>query len=646
MIKFEDYCKMQGVSKDAVYKRVQRGSLVLHREGGENYIVDVNCEKLTNNVKTNIVKDSKEQFNTLILRASIDKTLRQSVIEEITRRVFYWKRKGVKIHGYSSRAIYRKIDNPGKLRRKTRNDAGVEKNTILCSDETCEKILSVAVPLYINNAKSNVSLTAKLVKEYAQDHEEFWEIADEKLPFTTLYTFLKRRFDRMGTKEMHQYLNHNNLWFKKRVMVTGAFTDDIEFMDYIAGDDHEFDFFVNVWNPHKKVFESKKPRIWSWRDAKTMKVLGYTYTTESLKAIHLQTSLAEAVMQYGLPKMALSLDNGIGKSDIMYNFYAKLGINTKDGIKRRKPYNSTGGATIERGHGLEKDEWASFERNFIGDYHKKEGRHPGLSLTPDKPLKMADEVAKQFEQFIFGKYETRVRDRVIDGKKYKISIRDYFAKYWMNYEPLFVKPEKIRSAFYSEYKTKKFNNFLMFKGEQYQPIEYMGPVFNFKKYEIKFNPADLNEIDLVADEVIINESSSQYFEPGDKVMTLICTRNLPKGEKAEKVNELNRASGKHIKKLAEVTLSQNVIADADLEKVIHTEVGDNGIRVDMRKKASRRLQAALEESVPVVTGKSIDELRKPAELETDTTNDNAPDLEDDEMSDDGLGGEAVFDEKL
>jgi len=644
MILFEDYCRMQGISEGATYKRVRNGKVVLHRENGKSYIIDASIEKLTPGTKSVIVADLKEQFNVLILRASLDKSFRKSTVDEITSKVKHWKKKGIKLVGYAGRSLYNKIENPRRLQRKTRNDAGVEKNSLLQSSEVCEKILSIAIPFYINNAKDNVSLTAKLVKEYAQEHEEYWEIADDKLPITTLYTFLSRKIKSMGTKELHQYLNHHNLWFKKRVMVTGAFTDDIEFMDYIAGDDHEFDFFVNVWNPHKKKFESKKPRIWSWREAKTMKVLGYTYTTDSLNAIHLQTSLSEAVMQYGLPKIALSIDNGIGKSDVMYKFYSKLGIDTKDGIKRRKPYYSTGGATIERGHKLEKDEWASFESNFIGDYHKVEGRHPGLSLTPDKPLRIANEVEKAFEQFIFGKYETRTRDRVIDGKRRKISIRDYFAEYWLNYEPVFVDQKNIRGAFYSEIRTKKFNNHLRFKGEQYQPIQYMGPVYNHRQYVVNYNPADMNEIDLIADEMIIDEINSQYFEPGDIVMTLTCTRNLPKGEKAEKVNELNRAAVKHIKKLAEVTLSRGVMDDAELEKAIHTEVGEDGRGIDRRKSAVRRIKTAIEESVPEVR-----KIMAPVELEPSTNGTNGyDDMSEEEMLEDdaALGGREILNDEI
>ena len=181
----------------------------------------------------------------------------------------------------------------------------------------------------------------------------------------------------------------------------------------------------------------------------------------------------------------------------------------------------------------------------------------------------------------------------------------------------------------------------------------MGLVYNHRQYVVNYNPADMNEIDLIADEMILDEINGQYYEPGDTVMTLTCTRNLPKGEKAEKVNELNRAAVKHIKKLAEVTLSQGVMDDAELEKAIHTEVSEDGRGIDRRKSAVKRIKTAIEESVPEVR-----KIMAPVELEPSSpvhqetgyragTN-GYSDMSEEEMLEDdaALGGREILNDEI
>lgn len=363
-----DLAEQLGVDQSTVIRH-------LNKYGSLHLLVDKNMPKETvQKVFAKNVKEIKKNLNDIILtEGPKDKAGTVNKIEGIVK---YWQRHGITLKGFNAKSIYRKIQKAEThkglklepLKRKTRGDKGTIRNNNIA--EILEThILPLAANIYFQNAKSNLKLTVDLMIDYAKTDENFYEIA--AMSPHTLRKVLRREFMERGMEDKHELLNHYNLWFaKKRATVTGAFTDDIEFMDYLLGDDNKRNVASAwVYNPKTRKKELKQIRSWNWVEAKTGKILSYKNTTGDLTAEDVIETLIEALQKSGLPNKGIIIDNGIGSSAAFKNFFNRLNNanafihgNGYEKIKcvLGKPYHPLDKAPVERSFGWTKEEFDTF----------------------------------------------------------------------------------------------------------------------------------------------------------------------------------------------------------------------------------------------------------------------------------------------
>jgi len=555
------------------------------------------------------VATAKRELDSMIAatRLITDKEERISNLKVIMKKVEHYKNLGIKLAGYSLRSIQRKMAT-GKIERKKRQEQKQYRNKTLSSNTTLEKILMLACKFYFKAAGSgrkgrggkrisgNLLLTTDLILKYAKENEDFWEIA--AIPRTTLYRTLQKEFTKLSSREHHQYLNHFNLWKKNKIRVPGAFTDHVNFGDWIVGDDHRSDIDkVLVWNKTRRVYEKKSIIGWYWKELKTQKVLSYLLvTSDGLTAEHLVLSLIEALQKFGRPAKGILIDNGLGKSQRFVEFCNKLGL----AIKFSKPYEPTDKSPAERAFGYIKNEHDVFQANFTGSNHPEEGRHPTAALSAPQPEVTFEQYKKSLENYLFGFYETRERRKVIDGKRIRISIRDLFNSYWKNWNKNQISDTVLRYA-YSCNDVKKFDNnriSLIRNGEvyYYTPKDALPPAFNNRKYIIAYMPNDYSKIDLYATTNIVDSITGWQVAKGEYVTTLYNLRELPNEEKLLRVNKLNHQINKYHKQIAKVIAEKTALVN-DVE--FNSVIGANGkVSGELRKK-ERKIKQLIENAMPI-----------------------------------------------
>ncbi len=602
MIHIEDYIQQSNESRRTLYRRIQSGELPTTKIGGRTYIItDETKQAAQSSIKKNLkknIKEIKQQLDDIIIyEGPKDKTATVKKIEQI---VSYWQSQGTTIKGYNAKSIYRKI-TLGKVQRKTRGDFGGIRNRLIAA-KLESHILPLAAFIYLQNVKANLKLTVDLMIEYAKTNEDFYEIA--AIPPATLYKNLKREFMDRGMEDKHEYLNHYNLWFKKRAFVTGAFTDDIEFMEYLLGDDNKRNV-ASAWiyNEHTRRNELKQIKSWNWVEAKTGKVLSFVNTTGELNTEDVINTLIEALQQTGLPKKGIIIDNGIGSSERFKNFFDRLNIGieliqgpgNKIILKLGKPYHPTDKAPIERSFGWTKDEHDSFFKNFVGDNHKLEGFHKTNSLTPEQANYTFQDYDKSFNQFIHGFYETRKRKRAINEVTEEISIRDFFNREWDKHVLNPVPDRAIRFALQVEkeftYKGGAFEFSLAGYRSDYLPTGFMAAMpssFYNRRFKILYNPNQPDEVDLYATESFVDKIEGLFFDRGEFICTLKAVRAMD-NEKQKAVAMHNRAMQKAASHLKFSLIAQDALS----------QVNQNAQLIDAPKEIRRAVVDIIKNEKPL-----------------------------------------------
>lgn len=595
MIPIQDYSRLKGVHPGTVYRWIQSGRVL---PVGNN-IYDPELEKLSDKSKEIIIREKVKEFEQLILKAHYDDSLTVPVVQQITTEVKHFATLGMNIIGYAGRSIYRKIKNPASLKRKVRIDAGniCNENLLKCYDD----FIGLASKFYLANAKKSINYTIDLVLHFAKKNEDYFRIA--AIPKPTLYRTFRNYISSHSLDEVNDYINHHNIWDQQKARVTGAFTDDIKFMDYFIGDDHKFDIHkILEFSPLRNKFEDKT--LWSYFiiEAKTQKVLAYIVKTSEILSDDVIMLMMQALQFAGKPKRGILIDNGrINQSEDVKNFCRKITLD----LDYSKPYQPTEKSPGERIFGYIKNEHDVFFNNFTGSDHKNEGRHSSLSMTPDKPDYTLEEFLCSLDNYINDFYQTRPRTRVIDGKKNTISIKDYFDKSWLTYEPALIEKRELRFAYMKEFPTvKEFRNELTFKGETYTPHDqYLGMCFNGKKYKIAYLPNDLSEIDLYATRRFINPETGEVINPDDFIITLHRTRSLI--NKQESIVKQNKAHKKRIREAAESLIDVAASTSTEVLNMVNSQVTDSGKIKHTRKAIIKSVMNEIENVIPQPRVKEI-----------------------------------------
>jgi transposase InsO family protein len=526
---------------------------------------------------------------------------------------------GVKLRGVSQKTLYALVTSNPKNKRtiekKVRKDSLEIRNPYL--KKHLEFIVYKAKPIYGTAAKQNIKLTISMLQEIARlnlndtfidteydgknkecNGDKFRDIL--KIPYGTMWRRLDKEFQARGVKEHHKYYNHKGLYRKDRALMVGAHTDaERGFMDRIVGDGRKVDVHkIPQYNELRDTWEDKTVYTYFWIEERTQRILSYIIKTSEITVDDLKMTFLQAVALVGRPNISVKLDNGAIESSKEFKaFMYRMEIP----IEYCRPYHSDDKAMIERIFRYMKDEFDIFLINFTGSNHKKEGRHRTLSLSPAKANYTIDEYIHWMGQYINNWFETRERERTINGKKEKISIRDYFNREWKNHTFNQVSAKQMRFAYMiMDEAPKKFNNKVKFRGEQYTPEEYMGFAFNNHHYHVAYNPNDLEYIDLYAaesfeDKLVI--PPKKYLK-NQFIMTCRCTRSIPYNERKAFIAKYKQKAQKKMSELSALGTDIRLLENPALIETVHGQYDENGNKINIRKAVEKEVKKNIMEAIP------------------------------------------------
>lgn len=606
----EKYSTLSNTHLATVYRMLERGELKTHFEGAKKMVV-ISEKKYTEYEKLeNQLELKKSKWNNLLLKANRKPEEKDEIIKTICAEVLEMQKKGAKIIGFSKAACYKKAAK-GKVTREPHGAKGKIFNSVLKQPGKLDKLFDLCKSMFTKGARKNLTLCIDKIIMRAEQDEEYWEFA--AVSPHTMWKIMNREFDKAGVKNLHEYLNHRNLVHQKRPFVPGAF-QNIPFMAYIIGDDHKFDVAsVTVYDDVKKKFVSKQVKIWLWMEAKTMYPLGWSIQVQDFKGQDLINSLSHVFHRYGLPQNAVMLDNGVGRAERVIDFISKCNSDVDDlqgfaakydpwssdsPVEFSEAYTPTNKSPVERTFKLYKEEHDTDFENFVGPDKMNESRHTGLSMSPEKSEMMFEQFRKHFENYLTGFFLKRKRTRVVEGKKMKISIQDYWNHCMANYEKKEIELKTIRFA-HQHSEVKEFSTRFVFKGNQYipEPGVILPLSFYNRKYTVFYNPDNLNEIDFYAIDDMEDKYSEMKILRGEHVCTL-CSLTADDPEVRKKVMGYKKQIQKMYKSAAEVHHANDELMKGEVDKFSVDKFTD-GTYLAERREAIKAIEQTLINAKPL-----------------------------------------------
>lgn len=146
-------------------------------------------------------------------------------------------------------------------------------------------------------------------------YEKFQEIAEargwESYPsIKTVARYVKYLMELPGAESAH-YLaaNGSREWKNKKMLKSRRETASLEAMEYVVGDEHTFDVWVQYTAPNGKI-KAVRPKLVAWMDVKTRTILGDVLCVDA-NSQTLKESLIKMMYSNpgGVPKI-LHVDNG------------------------------------------------------------------------------------------------------------------------------------------------------------------------------------------------------------------------------------------------------------------------------------------------------------------------------------------------
>ncbi len=610
MIHIEEYIQQSNLSRRTIERYIQAGELLSIKLNGKTFILkDDQLAGLKAKSRKQIISSVKDQLNVMLTEAHNNPALKSETIKNIEKVILSWSLHNIIIKGYDKKSCYRKINDLGKIERKTRSDKFSIRNEVLSAN--MPKLRPLAAYIYKKNAQGNLSIICDLIKFHAKNDEEYYEFAN--VPKATLYRQLTLDFKQSGFKSVHQYFNHHNLWAKTLPTVTGAFTDDINFFDYIAGDDHKADVAsVYVYDEASGKTILKQVKIWLWVEVRTMMPLGWIIKTGDINSRDLELSLAEVFLRWGLPKKQILIDNGIGRSAEFQAFVNKIYAGMREGrgkIHYSAAYTPTNKATMERSFGLIKNELDVFQKNFVGPNKETESRHSTKALSPESADLFIEDYKRKLEQYLTGFFIERERLRVINGDKTRISIKSYFDNLYKSYEPSPIAAKDIRYAL-SQTDEKVYRGSIKFKGSEYLPIESLPLSFHGQRFRILYYPNDLSEIDIYALDDMLDRQTGLLIQKNNFIATFISTRT--REDRREAVLKARKHLEKDIKELSEDYTSLMSLEGKLFESSMPDMVANNGKILEQRETTKKAAKIAIKTSLQKLPGQNLTIENRPA----------------------------------
>ena len=146
-------------------------------------------------------------------------------------------------------------------------------------------------------------------------YEKFEDIAsarawDDYPSVKTVARYIKYIMDKPGS-ESARYLaaNGSRDWKNKKMLKAKRNASTLEVMEYVVGDEHTFDFWVQWTAPNGKI-KAVRPKLVAWMDMRSRTILGDVACIDA-NSQTLKESLVKMLYAYpgGVPK-ALHIDNG------------------------------------------------------------------------------------------------------------------------------------------------------------------------------------------------------------------------------------------------------------------------------------------------------------------------------------------------
>lgn len=604
LISFKDYCATRDINERSLYRYIETGKVQVVKMSGERCIVEQNA--IDGDGLKLILQAKKEEWNNRILVAnniysangrSTDETT--SIINEVEKDALTWKKfLMTKIPGYDKRSLQRKV-KLGKIERQMRSDKFTVRNKILVQPGVYDKAIDLICEVLEKDPLASLEGAVDRAKYFAKQTEEYYEVA--AINVYTLRRQVSNHIKQSGFRNLMEFANHYNL-FKKRLSYTkGAFTHDTEFMTEYQVDDRQSDIAgCWVWNEASGKFELKKAMHWQVIETTTMMVLGRQLKSTPFTEEDLVKMMMGIFKTYGLPKRRVVYDNGLMNGSRCQEFFAKVGVLAEPS----KPYSPTDKAMRERMNRFQKDETDIYQENFVGATHPTEGRHRGDKLSPEQINELFSETEKRYDNYFQGYYMDRPRKLGLQGVDHlkdntgRVSIRQAFDYLYQSHEPIMVSGIKLRYAYCKNDVVKSFDNYYMlFKKELYMPTEPLSLVLNDPsyKYIVAYDPADLNKIDIYADQAILDKLTGDLISKNQYVATLEAISTLDADEKKQKVTMYNKQVKKAMKALVNATREKYTTAG----KVYNEAVNSDGHLVNIRKQQEAQVEDIIKRSLPI-----------------------------------------------
>lgn len=592
MMHIDDYCSTNNISRRWVEKLINRNQIPSEKINGQRFII------VPPPVKTAEVSGfpSPEKFKSEI-RKFIGKVGKLYIKEAIKRVAEYETATGIKIKGLSGRTLYGIAEGKRAVYHRKRKDSGTVRNPNLSTAR--EKIEAMAGKLFMQLGEKNFRFVTTRIQELAKQNESLYEVA--AIPQPTLYRYVKNYLS--PYKSVWDYANNHKEFLKSLSKVQGAFTDDIEFMDYIAFDDRKADVAGSwYWNEVKSKWELRKVWYWIAIEMLTMMPVGWVILPREPNSEDVINVLIQSMLKVGLPKKGYLFDNGIGNSERVQDFMTKVKLQTagSDYLIRDYtpvgPYEPTHKSNIELFNRHIKKEFDAWFKNYVGG-SREEVRNSGKRLMPEECDHIVEEYIAKADAYLTGDCVNRLRKRVIKSEAYKISTNDLFDKYHRNYTVYSLNEKAIRWALMDDTQIKTYNGkigiYRLGVRFDYQPDDYR-PELEGRNFIVSILPTNLSKIELYAAEEFINTATGEQYERGQFVCTLHSMRDLPAQERQQLVFKGNSQKRQLARKLREKLLDTALLQFPDLIPIVNTYITVNGEALDMRKQLLSRMNKITE----------------------------------------------------
>lgn len=592
MIHIDDYCDANGVSRRWVKELINRNQILSAKINGLRYIITPPPVKTADT--SDLLPPGKFKAE---IRKYVSKVGKLYIKDALKRISEYEKVTGQKIKGLSARTLYGIAEGKRTVYHSKRKDSGTVRNPNLSL--TKEKIEAMAGKLFMQLGEKNFRFVTTRIQELAKQNESLYEVA--AIPQPTLYRYIKNYLS--PYKNVWDYANNHKAFLKSLPKVQGAFTDDIEFMDYIAFDDRKADVAGSwYWNEVKSKWELRKVWYWIAIEMLTMMPIGWVILPREPNSEDVINVLIQSMLKVGLPKKGYLFDNGIGYSERVQTFMSRVKLQSAgSGYFSRDympvtPYEPTHKSNIELFNRHIKKELDVWYKNYVGG-SRDEVRNSGKRLMPEECDHIVDEYIAKAEAYLTGDCITRLRKKVIKSTAYKTSILEFFEKCQIKYQPYFLDEKSIRWALMDDTQIKTFNgNISLYHAGvrfNYHPADY-NPALEGRKFIISILPTNLSKMDIYATEDFIDTHTGASYERGQFVATLNSMRDLPMSERQQLVFKGNTQKKQIARKLKEKLLDTALLQFPDLIPIVNTYITVNGEALDMRKQLLARMNKITE----------------------------------------------------